>query len=333
MWCIKYTSAIVRGLLSETFYCFCLVKLQCRYNLLLARCAEAGAWTTAVSVYRSTRSRGVVSPKHARKNREVGGPFSLELFVYQHLLRAAKNAIPPQPRAAMLVLREMRLRGEEPAATHYNLVVCACARAAAAAASTSTLKPLEEVAWGAGGEKRNKTERGTSNAQPDSARIGDVEAVESVPRVTGNAVLSTSTPPKETSAAERADDVNGLADDGRNSTCLLSAGSKAMEFRRIEHAGDAWRLALEVIEDMRKRGIAPTEVTFKTLVECCRCAAAAPSPKLASGGGECKGSNPAEVYAALKEAGVPLRFCYQAGLGNALKGGRRFPEYVAELRR
>lgn len=265
-------------------------------------------------------------PKDAQKKREVGGPFSLEPFVYQHLLRAAKNASPPQPRAAMLVLREMRLRGEEPTAAHYNLVVCACARAAAVAASTSILGPLTEVPRGSGRGKEVTVEEGTSNAQPDINRNDSTEAIESVPRVAGNPVQSASTPPKETTtSAECAN--------GENDLCLLSAGSKAAEFGRVEPAGDAWRLALEVIADMRKRGIAPTEVTFKTLVECCRCAAAAPSPKLASDGGQVKGSSPAEVYTALKEAGVPLPLCYQAGLGNALKGGRRFPEYIAELSR
>lgn len=309
-----------------------VAKPQSRYNLLLARCAEAGAWTTALSAYRSTRSHGI-APKDPQNKREVGGPFSLEPFMYQHLLRAAKNASPPQPRAAMLVLQEMRLRGQEPTATHYNLVVCACARAAAVAASTSTLKPLAEVTRGVGEANRNTMEGVTSNAQRDT-RNGGIEAVESVPLVAGNAVLSASTPPKATPSAERANDENDLADGGKkDNLCLLFAGSNAMEPRQVEHAGGAWRLALEVIADMRKRGIAPTEVTFKTLVECCRCAAAAPSPKLASAEGEAGGSSPAEVYAALKEAGVPLRFCYQAGLGNALKGGRRFPEYIAELSR
>lgn len=279
-----------------------------------------------MSACRSTRSRGIV-PKDARKKGVVGGPFSLEPLVYQHLLRAAKNASPPQPRAAMLVLREMRLRGEEPTATHYNLVISACARAAAVAASTSTLRPLPEAARHIDGENRNAMEGRTSNAQPDT------EAAESVPLVAGNVVLSASTALKETPSAECAGDENDLADDGKNSPRLLVAGSKALEFRRVEHAGDAWRLALDVIADMRKSEIAPTEVTFKTLVECCRCAAAAPSPKLVSDGGQVEGSSPAEVYAVLKEAGVPLRFCYQAGLGNALKGGRRFPEYVAELSR
>eukprot|EP00752_Nemacystus_decipiens_P003962 g3628.t1 len=308
-------------------------RLAARYNLLLARCAEAGAWTTAVSAYQSIRSRGIV-PKEPQNKREVGGPFSLEPFVYQHLLRAAKNASPPQPRAALLVLREMRLRGEEPAATHYNLVVSACARAAAVAASASTLKPLAEAVRGVDGENRNPMKGSASNAQRDIDLDGGIEAAESVPLEDGNAGLSDGSPSKRAPSADGANDENGLAYcDSINDICLLSAGSKAMKSRQVEHAGDAWRLALEVIADMRGRGIAPTEVTFKTLVECCRCAAAAPSPTLTSVGGEVKGSSPAEVYAALKEAGVPLRFCYQAGLRNALKGERCFPEYVAELSR
>lgn len=282
-----------------------------------------------MAAYRSTRLRGVV-PTHARRKREAGGPFSLEPFVYQHLLRAAKNATPPQPRAAMLVMREMRIRGEQPASAHYNLVVSACARAAAVAASTSSLGPLEEDAHGADGDKRKMRKGG--GALQGSSRSGVAEHVESVPLVAERAVMSTSTQLKEAPATEcTTDDGNDLADDGNSYPCLLAAGSKAMEFRQVEQAEDAWRLALEVIADMQKRGVAPTEVTYKTLVECCRCAAAAPSPKLDSNGEERKGSSPADVYAALKEAGVPSRFCYQAGRGNALRGGRCFPEYVAEL--
>lgn len=113
----------------------------------------------------------------------------------------------------------------------------------------------------------------------------------------------------------------------------LSAGSTAPASRGPETAGNAWRLALEVIADMRDRGIAPTEVTYKTLVECCRCAGAASAYTRCGDGREAAGSAPADVYAALKEAEIPLQFCYQAGVANAWKGGRRFPEYVAEINR
>ncbi len=294
-------------------------------------------------MYRSTISRGVV-PKSARKKREAGGPFSLEPFVYQNLLRAAKNASPPQPRAALLVLREMRRRGEEPGATHYNLVVCACARAAAEAASTSALLPLDAghaergctdrqgdvdhaAAWDADEATPTTVERGRAQQDTNAAGKGGTETVEGVPLVStrlddgrGEDALLTEPP-----AVRCMDD--------KDDPSLLSPGVKGVEFRGAETARDAWCLALQVLADMRKRKVEPTEVTFKTLVECCRCAAAAPLPKPAGDGEVCKGSSPAEIYTELKDAGVPSRFCYQAGLENALKGGRIFPEYVAELQR
>lgn len=280
--------------------------------------------------------------------------------MYQHLLRAAKNASPPQPRAAMLVLREMRRRGEEPAATHYNLVVCACARAAATAASTSALLPLGGDDAKAGSvalqgaadhAARDALARqvGVDNVARDPvARQGSVDSfardadddksrrlersrqqqdIQSAP------LVSETTDDGHREGAKLTDTPAVECVDENHDAGVLSPEGKGTVFRGAETARDSWCLALEVLADMRKRNIMPTEVTFKTMVECCRCAAAAPLPKSAGDGGGCKGSSPAEIYTALKDAGVPLRFCYQAGLENALKGGRIFPEYVAELRR
>ncbi|CAM9329949.1 unnamed protein product, partial [Ectocarpus fasciculatus] len=320
--------------------------LAARYNLLLARCAEVGGWATAVSAYRSARARGVIT-KPLSHRRDADGPFSLEPLVYQHLLRAAKNASPPQPRAAMLVLREMRLRSEEPAATHYNLVISACARAAAIAASTSALMPLDRDGTeghavlcedrlcqrieGADGQKKG----GNGGAiHLGSGSGGGAVAIEN----------KTLKPGKLGSGHEEGVAGNTLSkgaafaakievEDLPDRCCLLPTAGDAMECRGAEAAGETWRLALEVIADMRKRGVTPTNVTFKTLVECCRCAAAASVLNIGGDEGLGKGSTPADVYTALKEAGIPARFCYQAGLGNALKGGRCFPGYVAEINR
>lgn len=318
----------------------------CRYNLLLARCAEVGGWATAVSAYRSARAQGVIT-KPLSSRRDADGPFSLEPLVYQHLLRAAKNATPPQPRAALLVLREMRLRGEEPAATHYNLVVSACARAAAVAASTSALMPLDHdgteghavlcedhLCQGIGGADEHKKEGNCGAIHLEGDNSDGVVAIEN----------ETLKPAKlggchEEDAAENMR-LKGTAfgakidvEDLPERCCLLPTAGDAMQCRGAEAAGETWRLALEVIADMRKRGVTPTNVTFKTLVECCRCAAAASVLNIGGDEGLGKGSTPAEVYTALKEAGIPARFCYQAGLGNALKGGRCFPGYVAEISR
>ncbi|CAM9428843.1 unnamed protein product [Ectocarpus sp. 4 AP-2014] len=320
-------------------------RLVARYNLLLARCAEVGGWATAVSAYRSARARGVIT-KPTSKRRDADGSFSLEPLVYQHLLRAAKNATPPRPRAALHVLREMSLRGEEPMATHYNLVVSACARAAAFAASTSALMPLDRdgteshavlcedrLCQDISADRHNKEGNygaihleshssggvvATENETPKPAKLGSghEEGVVDNMRLKGTA-FGTKV------------DVEDLPD----RCCLLPTEGDAMECRGAEAAGETWRLALDVIADMRKRGVTPTLVTFKTLVECCRCAAAASVLNIGGGEGLGKGSTPVEVYTALKEAGIPTRFCYQAGLGNAVKGGRCFPGYVAEISR
>ncbi|CAM9102582.1 unnamed protein product [Scytosiphon promiscuus] len=312
--------------------------LAARYNLLLAKCAEAGAWATAVSAYRSSRARGTTSTSKPRN--PAGGPFSSEPFVYQHLLRAAKNADPPLPHAAMLVLREMRLRGDEPAVTHYNLVVSTCARATAIGATVKTCMPLNngdaigcnvdcvtgsrKPIGDANGEGEADVERAcNTDAGSDHSGFEMVEREAIIPTQLGD-------PPSEaiSRAVEFADE-HGTA---REHGCSLSAGWKVMESRGAEATVEGWRLALDVIVHMQKRGVMPTEVTFSALVECCRRAAAAPLPLVARDGGLDNVSTPAEIYTALKEAGIPTKVCYEAGRENALKGGRRFPEYTAAYR-
>ncbi|CAM9238107.1 unnamed protein product [Ectocarpus sp. 12 AP-2014] len=321
-------------------------RLVARYNLLLARCAEVGGWATAVSAYRSARARGVIT-KLMSNRRDADGSFSLEPLVYQHLLRAAKNATPPQPRAALHVLREMRLRGEEPVATHYNLVVSACARAAAVATSTSALMPLDRD--GTEGHAVLNEDRLCQNigGADGHKKDGNGGAIHLESEGSGGVVATENGTPKpaklgsghEEGAAENMR-LKGTAigakvdvEDLPDRCCSLPTAGDAMECRGAEAAGETWRLALDVIADMRKRGVTPTIVTFKTLVECCRCAAAASVLNIGGGEGLGKGSTPAEVYTALKEAGIPTQFCYQAGLGNAVKGGRCFPGYVAEINR
>lgn len=281
--------------------------------------------------------------------------------MYQHLLRAAKNANPPLPHAAMLVLREMRMRGDEPAVTHYNLVVSACARAAAIGASVATLMPLNPGdSIGCGVDCENGSEDPIGSVYSSGEPIGSVgrETDTDVKRAC-RADAGSESGSGGFQMVEREEIISARLDGGhergvlehtlskeisrtiefaneqvteRKHGCSLSAGWKAMESRGVEATVEAWRLALDVIADMRKRGVAPSEVTYKTLVECCRSAAAAPSPLVARDGGIGKSSTPAEIYTALKEAGIPTRFCYEAGLRNALKGGRRFPEYAAAYR-
>ncbi|CAB1118580.1 unnamed protein product [Ectocarpus sp. CCAP 1310/34] len=320
-------------------------RLVARYNLLLARCAEVGGWAIAVSAYQSARARGVIT-KPMNNRRDANPSFSLKPLVYQHLLRAAKNATPPQPRAALHVLREMRLRGEEPVATHYNLVVSACARAAAVAASTSALMPLDRdgteghavlredrLCQDIGGADGHKKEGFCGAIHLESDSSGGVVATENeTPKPaklgSGHKCVAKNMRLKQTAFGAKVD-----VEDVPDRCCLLPTAGDAMQCRGAEAAGDSWRLALDVIADMRMSGVTPTLVTFKTLVECCRCAAAASVLNIGGGEGLGKGSTPAEVYSALKEAGIPTRFCYQAGLGNAVKGRRCFPAYVAEISR
>ncbi|CAN0217309.1 unnamed protein product, partial [Hapterophycus canaliculatus] len=302
-----------------------------------------GAWATAVSAYRSSRVQGITKPSKVRHR--AGGPFSSEPFVYQHLLRAAKNANPPLPHAAMLVLREMRLRGDEPTITHYNLVVSACARAAAVGASVVPLLPLDngknanECSVGfvgssepTGGTDRERVCSIGAGSDSGSNRFDIVEREVVVPtRLDGNPERGVvEHAPSEIVTLEGQHQDDQVTD--REHGCSLSAGWRAMESRGVEATGEAWRLALDVIAYMRNRGLAPTEVTLNTLVECCRCAATVPSPSVARGGEMNTGSTPAEIYTAMKEAGIPIRFSYRASRENALKGGRRFPEYVAVYR-
>lgn len=298
--------------------------------------------------------------------------FSLERGVFQHLLRAAKNASPPRPHAAVLVLQEMRAREEEPCAIHYNIVISACARAAAvAAASTSVLPPLENITEprdvdgqrflrlpravgdnfvreGVGVEKddmgqgkqgglcHNKKgenfsregvglEKGDMGQDEKGGLCHNKSARQVVP------MLLASTNEHETGAETVTlgrTPATGCAGNATRQS-LLSTSGPTLACRDPETAEGAWRLALTVIRDMRAREVAPTKGTYEAMVECCRYAGTAASCVTDPGteGGRV-GSTPGSVYATLKEAGIPPRFCYQAGLVNALSGGRRFPEYT-----
>lgn len=296
--------------------------------MLLAKCAAVGAWATAVASYRSMDAR--ISGGGSRSN----GSSSLNPVVYRQLLRAAKNARPPQPRAAMLVLREMRLRGVEPSVAHYNIVVSACARAVGAADFPSLLIPLEyaeEDSFECENVRQHRCVEGPDASPiPGGGVTCSFRGLKKGKRgMVGDAESATEGPLSRTDGDQTQGDTSawltqtGLArcagDDARRT--LLFDRNTALERWTPEAMGNAWRLALQVVADMRERGIVPTEVTYRTLVECCRCAG--------------KGSSVAasELYAALKRAKIPMRFCYEASVENALNGGRRFPEYVNEISR
>lgn len=332
---------------------------------MLAKCAEAGAWATAVAAYRSMDERGSGRNDGKRNGKCLvkfdgklnGTPslFQVNSVIYHHLLRAAKNARPPQPRAAILVLREMRSRGEEPSAIHYNLVLSACARAAEADATTSILTPLNNPSVyreedtrqlatrrekkitissykgkvGGGGDDGNR--RGsTDTAEGESVIAEQRLMLSSIRRETAGATNN------QAKATSRQKKIIGCTNEASCDRPLTgNDNGTVVAFRHPDTAGGSWRLAVDVVADMRSRGVTPTEVTYNTLVESCRCAGAATScaggGKSTEGGGE--GSSPADIYAALRDIGVPTRFCYNAGLGNALRGGRCYPAYVADVHR
>lgn len=291
----------------------------------------------AVASYRSAVARSTSTKSGIEYT--VNSSFSIDPIVYKYLLRAAKNAEPPQPHLAMLVLQEMRSKGVEPSTTHYNLAVSACARAAAAAASTSHLMPLEAT----------KAVHGSCQDLYNVSQVTDIKSslrrdgVEKDKhcRVRKGAGLSKPRAlpsPKidcKKACGERASlarpQLIGHTDASAERRSVLFARGTTLACQGPGTTTGAWRLALKVIADMRRRKVAPTEVTYQALVECCRCAGTttlwAGDMRVEEDGD----STPADVYVALKEAGVPTRFCYQAGLENALKGSRRFPEYIAEI--
>ena len=340
-------------------------------------------------------SRGFIT-KDCKQVCKSSHPFSQERFplerVFQHLLRAAKNACPPRPHLALLVLQEMRSVGEEPSAIHYNIVISACARAAAIdAASTSVLLPLESASvlpvventepGGAGGQRRmprlpenvdeklSRERGGVENeyeaGQCEQGALGHDK--KSVGKVMPLLSASTNDLTRDGGGIEKWDEkgqseqgglrhakksveqVSASINDNKrgadtaslgwtpasactgnstiNGQSLLSTPGPMLACRDPETAEGAWRFALKIVADMRRRGVAPTKGTYEGMVECCRYAGTAASCDTGVGKEGERGSTPASVYATLKEAGIPTRFCYQAGLGNALRGGRRFPEY------
>lgn len=297
--------------------------------------------TIAVAAYRSMGARGIITKDCTTCNtsrRVQLERVSLKRGVFQYLLRAAKNASPPRPHAAVLVLQEMRSREEEPSAIHYNIVISACARAAAAAAaSTSVLPPLEHTEpIDLGGESLFRLPRGLGESVAREG--GEVEKDEAGQVGQGGRCQSKSerqvAPSTSADARERGAEPASLGCTPANGCtgnatrqCLLSAPGAILACRDPETAEGALRLAITVVGDMRRRGLAPTKGTYEAMVECCRYAGTVASCVTGMDKEGGRGSTPARVYATLKEAGIPTQFCYQAGLGNALRGGRRFPEY------
>lgn len=270
---------------------------------------------------------------------------SLERGVFQYLLRAAKNASPPRPHAAVLVLQEMRSRENEPSAIHYDIVISACARAAAAAAaSISVLPPLENTEPSGGGSQGLLRLPGgvVESVAREGGEVEKEGMEQSEQEGPGHGKSARQLAPLlsiSTNARERGAEPVSLGGNPANGCtgnatrqCLLSSSGPIMACRDPETAEGAWLLALAVVGDMRRRGLAPTKGTYQAMIECCRYAGTAASCASGMGKDSERGSTPARVYATLKEAGFPTRFCYQAGLGNALREGRRFPEY-AEIHR
>lgn len=353
-----------------------------RYNALLARCAELGAWRTAVATYQSMDARrasiGGASIKK-QENTPFPGPIT-----YQHLLRAAKNARPPQPQAAMSVVREMRERGDLPSAYHYNVVISVCAGAAANAVTRSRAPrlrgrdkkcgPAPAVRNGKGADEATSEDRLPRDVSEGDVGHFSVINVASSGDVSDNEYRDVSA---ETSPSSKTIDTHSLhvemKKDGTRKRGLvgehsigggevinprgtgsdLGVGAAVSSSRHIavypttpepKSATDALRLALDVVDDMRDNGVVATEITYKTLVEVCRCAGvgtgfAADEEVMGGGGNETatgragESVSPAAIYAALKEAGIPDRYCYDAGVGNAMRGGRCYPAYIAEISR
>lgn len=333
-------------------------------------------------------------------------------IVYQHLLRAAKNAMPPRPRAALSVLWEMRSRGATPSASHYNIVVSACARAAAVAGTQSIASVVHTTGelcscrsgikikgncandgdqgdTGTPGKTEDARDLGaSSDGGPDLGKT-ECNREDSGRKCVGEAKASrTSTSSrksgarKESLASAKAADLplpdtrctlqprlrinkatgNALNDGGAltlrrrprfrlgtssiagavTDTSKMASQSSTSE---PATAQQAVRLALDVVVDMGEHSIVPSEATYKTLVEAGRCSALGPALPCSLAGGVraaldergldvlSSACSPKDVYAALKTVGIPESWCYDAGIGNALRGGRRYPAYVAQTYR
>lgn len=379
-----------------------------RYNLLLAKCAETGAWQTAIAAYRSMSAKDDTFTGDGKLGSGDGNhqPFPGPT-VYRHLLRAAKNATPPRPRTALSVLTEMRRRGISPSVSDYNIVVSACARAAAAVGTTGIDRPTagclskascttdnsqtndrgvdyienEDVAGGRdtsadvgdglgrlgfGGREYapgnvldddgiNAIDTSNSSSGCSLSRRDGMTSFKGAHRSlcnTGQCKTSSRLPNliRSCVAASTSNDSRGEALGvhccPRCSMCDISSGTNA----EPTTAREAMILALDVFVNMRENKVRPTKVTYKTLVEVGRCCANGPAIPRSAVVGEKRqeqmhGSesglgvllpsacSPSDVYTKLKMTGIPDGWCYDAGIGNALKGGRRYPAYVAQAYR
>lgn len=307
--------------------------------------------------------------------------------VHRHLLRAAKNATPARPRAALSVLTEMRDRGISPSASDYHIVVSACARAAAAAGTRGIdrstagclskescttesnrnndrgVEPVEDENVAGGRDINADVDDGNINAIDTSnisskcspsgrKNMTSFKGAHRSPCNTGQCKTSSTMPNLVRSCVAA-----GISDDSRGEVpsihcrprCCVhdtSSGTSA----EPTTAREAMMLALDVFVNMRENKVRPTEVTYRTLVEVGRCCAIGPAIPRSAVVGERRqeqvhdsesglgallptACSPSDVYAELKMTGVPESWCYDAGIGNALKGGRRYPTYVGQAYR
>lgn len=329
------------------------ISVPLRYKLHLAKCAEVGAWRAALSAYRSILIRSCgISGKGTHCEASSPSP-----IVYRHLLRAAKHSNPPRPRAALCVLREMRSRNEKPSVSHYNMVLSACARAAiAASAGTHALTDCPESSRA----PQDRLFREDGRSQVESARASGGGSIVGAPRRRNGAEID-----RDRHEVPRCDGYPGgcidafncwdreVAVDGRLESRtggdeLRQPGAEGRNRRYVSGpllseaifqvpepltSGDAWRLALHVVGDMRRHGVGPTDVTFETLVGACRGAGADTLCWRKARPGEAYRSSPAAIYSALREAGIPQEYCYRAGVENALRGRRCYPLYIMEVKR
>ncbi|CAM9497707.1 unnamed protein product, partial [Choristocarpus tenellus] len=257
------------------------------YQALLARCATQGAWSTAQGVYRSMRAAyntGICTP----------GP---GLITFRHLLRSAKNAHPPRPHEALLVLEEMRKHGVTPQAHHYHLVVAACG---------------DVVGFSHDWERRNLV-RKSSNFHDNSELSrshytgGSTEQrkIQESQRSTwvGKNVVSISHGRLTKSQVGTETRSVLLKTAGGEENEESHEGARVVNPSQDEKFEGGWKLALQVVIDMKERGVHPTEATYRALAGACSVSKS--------------GEDPACIYQTLKQAGIPLKYCYEAGQSNA----------------
>lgn len=210
------------------------------YNSVIAACAKAGRWQEALGLMTTARKRGVRP----------------DVITYTSVISACARARPPQPEKALTLLATMRAKGLEPDLIAYTVVMDACAKG------------------------RGPLKKPSDTKRPSRSSMRRALAASSASTVVSSLPTISSTDDDGTMSSSGAKaNVKGETGPRRGKKSKESELSWAEEEEIVNEAVAAmWRgitartgpeMALELLDDMRSKGIEPEGRTYGCAIAAC----------------------------------------------------------------